>query len=161
MASWLGRNEGDRLSGRQSVASVRVEVKVEKPAEAVWEAVADVGAVHRRLLPGRVIDARIDGDVRVLTMPDGAQVRELIVAVDHAGRRMAYSVVGGQRMPITYHHAAFQVFEEGDASQLVWTTDVLPHEMAPAVRARVERGIAEIKEVLEDGGNEARRPTAR
>jgi hypothetical protein len=59
-------------------------------------------------------------------------------------------------LPITYHHAAFQVFEEGGTSRLVWTTDVLPHAMAPAVRARVERGIVEIKDRLE----EARRPGA-
>jgi hypothetical protein len=138
------------------VASVRVEIGLGRPAREVWEAVADVGAVHRRLLPGRVIDARVDGDERILTMPDGTQVRELIVAVDHEARRLAYSVVGGQRMPITYHHAAFQVFEVGATSRLVWTTDVLPHAMAPAVRARVERGIVEIKEALE----EARRPEA-
>ena len=82
-------------------------------------------------------------------MPDGAIVRELIVAVEHAERRMAYSVVEGQRMPLAYHHAAFQVFADGEGSRLVWTTDVLPHAIAPAVRARVERGIAEIKDVLE------------
>jgi carbon monoxide dehydrogenase subunit G len=131
------------------VASVRVEVAIGRPAKEVWEAVADVGNVHRRLLPGRVADARIDGDIRVLTMPDGSQIRELIVAVEDAERRMAYTVVEGQRMPLTFHHAAFQVFPDGEGSRLVWTTDVLPHAMAPAVRARVERGIVEIKQVLE------------
>jgi hypothetical protein len=136
------------------LASVRVEVGVGVPAAEVWEAVADVGAVHRRLLPGRVAAARVDGDVRVLTMPDGVEVRELIVAVDHVHRRMAYSVVGGQRMPITYHHAVFEVFGEGAGCRLVWTTDVLPHAMAAAVEARVGRGTVEIKAVLEG----ARRP---
>jgi hypothetical protein len=82
-------------------------------------------------------------------MPDGAEVRELIVAVDHDARRMAYTVTGGQRLPLTYHHAAFQVFEEGEASRLVWLTDVLPHPMAAHVRARVERGIDEIRDNLE------------
>ncbi|MFJ8581138.1 hypothetical protein [Micromonospora sp. NPDC093277] len=37
----------------------------------------------------------------------------------------------------------------GDHSRLVWLTDVLPHAMADAVRARVERGILEIKQILE------------
>jgi carbon monoxide dehydrogenase subunit G len=131
------------------VASVSVEVVVGRPADEVWDAVADVGAVHRRLLPGRVRDARMDGDTRILTMPDGVEVRELIVAVDHEARRMAYSVTGGQRMPLTYHHATFQVFEAEAGSRLVWTTDVLPHQMAGAVRARVERGIVEIRDGLE------------
>jgi hypothetical protein len=96
-----------------------------------------------------VADARIDGDVRVLTMPDGAQVRELILAVDHGIRRMAYTVTEGQRLPLTYHHAAFQVFAEGDHSRLVWLTDVLPHTVADVVRGRGQRGIEEMKEILE------------
>jgi hypothetical protein len=82
-------------------------------------------------------------------MPDGSEVRELIVSVDHAMRRMAYAVTAGQRLPLTYHHAAFQVVERGDRSRLVWLTDVLPDNMADAVRARVERGIVEIKQTLE------------
>ncbi|WP_420116077.1 SRPBCC family protein [Micromonospora sp.] len=136
------------------MATVCVEVAIDVSAQRVWEAIADVGAVHRRLLPGRVVDARIEGDVRILTMPDGAQVRELILAVDHTIRRMAYAVVEGQRMPLTYHHAAFQVLQEGDHSRLVWLTDVLPHAMADAVRARLERGIEEIREALELNGSE-------
>jgi hypothetical protein len=131
------------------MATVCVEATVELPAQRVWEAVADVGAVHRRLLPGRVADVRVEGDVRTLTMPDGSRVRELILAIDHTIRRMAYAVIEGQRLPLTYHHAAFQVFDEGDHSRLVWVTDILPHTMADAVRGRVERGIEEMKEVLE------------
>jgi polyketide cyclase/dehydrase/lipid transport protein len=133
------------------VASVRVEVVVEAPADRVWAAVADVGAVHERLLPGRVRSARIDGDVRILTMADGSEIRELIVAVDHRDRRVAYAVAGGQRLALAHHHASFQVFEADRPGRcrLVWVTDVLPHTAEPQVRARVERGIAEMKEVLE------------
>jgi uncharacterized protein YndB with AHSA1/START domain len=128
---------------------VHVETIVSVPAERVWDAIADVGAVHRRLLPGRVTDARIEGDTRILTMPDGSHIRELIISVDHANRRVAYAVVDGQRLPLAYHHAAFQVIDEGDHSRLVWLTDVLPHTMANAVQARMERGIVEIRQTLE------------
>ncbi|MFG1990709.1 SRPBCC family protein [Actinoplanes sp. NPDC048988] len=137
--------------GRSWMATVRAEVVVDLPPEQVWEAVADVGAVHRRLLPGRVRDARIEGDARILTMPDGWQVREVIVAVDHGLRRLAYAVADGQRMPLTYHHASFQVFDEEGRGRLVWVTDVLPHAMAAVVRGVVERGLAEIKQTLESG----------
>ncbi|MGI5239453.1 SRPBCC family protein [Dactylosporangium sp. CA-139066] len=132
------------------MASVRVETIVAAEPAAVWAAIADVGAVHRRLLPGRVRDARIEGDVRILTMPDGTEVRELIVAVDHDGRRMAYSVQGPGRLTLAHHHAAFEVFDhDGGRARLVWTTDVLPHDRAAAVRARVERGLEEIRSTLE------------
>jgi carbon monoxide dehydrogenase subunit G len=134
------------------VASVHVETIVARTPDAVWAAVADVGNVHRRLLPGRVADARIEGDERILTLPDGTEVRELIVAVDHEQRRMAYSVQGPGRLVLGHHHAAFQVFahEDGARSRLVWVTDVLPHDREPAVRARVERGIEEMRAVLEN-----------
>ena len=131
------------------MATVRVEAVIDVPAERLWAAIADVGAVHRRLLPGRVADARIEEDVRVLTMPDGTEIRELIVAVDHDTRRLAYAVVAGQKLPLTYHHATFEVFADGERSRLVWSTDILPHAMAGAVRARTERGIVEIKQVIE------------
>jgi hypothetical protein len=117
----------------------------------VWAAIADVGAVHRRLLPGRVAAVRMDGDIRTLTLPDGTEIRELIVAVDHDRRRMAYSVLGGQRMTLQHHHASFQVFDDGAGSRLRWITDVLPHEREPDVRARMEPGVIEIKHVLEAG----------
>ncbi|GAA2695894.1 SRPBCC family protein [Actinoplanes palleronii] len=132
------------------MATVAVETFVEVPAARVWDAIADVGAVHERLLPGRVAAAELDGDFRILTMPNGARIRELIIAIDHELRRMAYSVVEGQAMPLTYHQAAFQVVEAAEGrTKVVWTTDVLPHALAPAVRARVERGILEMKAVLE------------
>ncbi|GIE84525.1 Polyketide cyclase / dehydrase and lipid transport [Actinoplanes regularis] len=131
------------------MATVSVETIVDVPAASVWDAIADVGAVHERLLPGRVSATEIDGDLRILTMPNGARIRERIVAIDHDLRRLAYSVIEGQALPLTYHHATFQVVEVNGRTGVVWTTDLLPHALAGAVRARVERGIVELKAVLE------------
>ena len=132
------------------MVSVRVEVFIEADPEYVWAAFADVGAVHRRLLPDRVTDVRLDDDIRTLVMADGVEVRELIVAVDHEDRRLAYSVQGGQRMALTHHHASFQVLADGRGSRLVWITNVLPHALEPQVRARVERGVVEMKRGIEN-----------
>ncbi|WP_211269130.1 SRPBCC family protein [Saccharothrix syringae] len=119
-------------------------------AEHVWDAVRDVAAVHERLVPGYVLATRVEGDVRYLTVPGGNVVRELIVAIDDEQRRLAYSAVEGFRLPLTHHHASFQVFPEGeDRCRLVWITDVLPHEVAGDVRARVERGAQVMKQALE------------
>jgi carbon monoxide dehydrogenase subunit G len=133
------------------VASIRTEVVIDSRPERVWEAIRDVGAVHRRLLPGRVVDTRMEGDVRILVLPDGAVVRELIVDVDDTARRLAYAVVGGTRQAVAHHHASFQVFAEGpDRSRLVWLTDLLPHTLAAQTRVRVERGAQEMKRTLEE-----------
>ena len=118
-----------------------------------------MGAVHERLLPGRVADAHIDGDIRTLVYPDGRTVRELIVDIDDETRRLAYAVIEGAG-GVTYHHASFQVLSEGERrSRLVWITDILPHTSAAGARARIERGAQEMKEMLEKAGSSAERPT--
>lgn len=134
------------------MASIRKDILIEATPEQVWAAVRDVGAVHRRLVPGHVVATRLDGDSRFLTFPNGNMVRELIVDVDDETRRLAYAVVEG-RMPLTHHHASFQVFADGESesrSRLVWITDVLPNEFAADIRMRVERGAAVMKQTLED-----------
>jgi carbon monoxide dehydrogenase subunit G len=133
------------------VASIRTEVVIDSRPEQVWEAIRDVGAVHRRLLPTRVADTRMEGDVRILVFPQGTEIRELIVDVDDTTRRLAYAVIEGARPPLTHHHASFQVFPEGpDRTRLVWTTDLLPDAVAPEVRLRVEYGAQDMKRTLEE-----------
>jgi hypothetical protein len=62
---------------------------------------------------------------------------------------MAYAVVEG-RTPLAYHHASFHVFAvDARHCRLVWITDILPHEWAPEIRVRMERGAATMKHTLE------------
>ncbi|GIH92768.1 SRPBCC family protein [Planobispora siamensis] len=132
------------------MASIRHEIVIDASPEHTWDVLRDVGAVHERLLPGRVADTRIEGDQRFLTFPDGHVVRELIVSIDDDTRRLAYSVVEGARPPLEHHHASFEVRPEGErASRLIWTTDVLPHSFGAELRIRVERGAAEMKQAIE------------
>ncbi|MBE3199685.1 SRPBCC family protein [Parafrankia sp. CH37] len=132
------------------MATIQHEVAVALPPREVWDVLRDVGAVHRRLLPGRVLDVHLDGDVRTLTMPDGHLVRELIVTVDDRARRLVYAVIEGARPPLCHHQASFQVLPDGDGhSRLRWTTDLLPESLASLIEARTGHGIREMKEVLE------------
>ncbi|MGJ6963461.1 SRPBCC family protein [Streptosporangium sp. G11] len=133
------------------MASIRTEVVINSSQEKVWAAIRDVGAVHRRLLPDRVADTHIEGDVRTLVFPNGKVIRELIVDVDDTTRRLAYAVVEGAQPALTHHHASFQVLpEESGRTRLVWITDVLPDAHAAEIRVRVERGAADMKRTLEE-----------
>jgi hypothetical protein len=132
------------------MASIRHEIVIDASPEQIWDVLRDVGAVHERLLPGRVSGTRIEGDLRFLAFPDGHVIRELIVTIDDDARRLAYSVVDGARPPTEHHHASFEVRPEGDrAGRLIWTTDVLPHALAAEFRIRIERGAAEMKQAIE------------
>ncbi|MFG3619457.1 SRPBCC family protein [Nocardia sp. NPDC047654] len=131
------------------MASIRHEVIIDASPQHVWDVVRDVGAVHKRLLPGRVLDTRIDGVQRFLMFPDGHVVRELIVSNDDQARRLAYSVVEGSRPALDHHHASFEVRDEGNQARLIWISDILPDTFAPEIRIRTELGIAEMKRAIE------------
>lgn len=132
------------------MATIHREIEIEADAERVWAAVRDVGAVHTRLVPGIVTDARLDGDARIVTFANGAVVRERIVTVDEEARRLVYAATGGRT---THHNASMQVFARSPGrSGLVWITDLLPDDVAGAIGGLVEQGATVIKRTLEQRG---------
>jgi hypothetical protein len=129
------------------MASIRKEIVVDAPVEAVWAAIRDVGAPHERLVPGFLVDTRLEGDARVVTFANGLVVRERIIDVDDAARRLCWAVVGSPRL--THHNASLQVFAEGGGrSRVVWIADLLPDEIAGDIRALIEQGMAVMKKTL-------------
>jgi uncharacterized protein YndB with AHSA1/START domain len=130
-----------------TVASIRKERKIAAPPEEVWGALSDWGAVHRRLVPGFVVDTELDGEDRIVTFFNGAVAREVLIDLDEDGRRLVWSVVDG---PYTHHNGAAQVFAEDDGWTLfVWTADLLPDEAAEPTDAMMERGVETVKQTLE------------
>ena len=129
------------------MASIRKEVLIEARPENVWAAVRDVGAIHERLVPGFVVDCRLDGDARIVTFANGMVARELIVDINDDARRLVWAVVGGR---LTHHNASVQVFAEGaERSRIVWIADLLPNDLAGAIGAMVEQGTRAMKQTLE------------
>ena len=129
------------------MALIYKEIIVDDRPERVWDAVRDVGSVHRRLVPGVVVDTQLEDGARVVTFANGMVVRELIVDICDERRRLSYASVGGRAI---HHNASIQVFPEGDScSRLVWITDLLPNELAASIGAMVEIGAATMKQVLE------------
>ena len=145
------------------MASIRKEVMVAAPAAAVWDAVRDVGAIHTRLAPGMVTNTTLedDGAVRVVTFADGLVLRERILSVDDGARRLVWSVLGD---PFEHHNASVEVFGDDRCCRVVWTADLLPHELVETVAAIVERGLGLTKETQEaavvSAGASERHPVA-
>src|SRR5262245_38334176 len=129
-----------------TMASIRREVMVEAAPEVVWDAIRDVGAVHKRLAPGFVVDTRLEEGARIVTFGNGVVARELIVDVDEVGRRLVWSVVGGR---MTHHNASLQVFAESAGSRVVWIADLLPNEVAPYIAGMIDQGMAVMKKTME------------
>jgi carbon monoxide dehydrogenase subunit G len=129
------------------MASIRKDIMIEAPAEDVWAAVRDVGALHRRLVPGFVVDTRLEDGARIVTFANGMVVRELIVDLDDVARRLVWSARSER---LTHHNASAQVFADGEGrSRLVWIADLLPDEVAGDIRAMIEHGAAAMKKTLD------------
>ena len=128
------------------MASIHKEIMISAPASEVWDAVRDFGALHTRLAPGFVLDTRLDGEARIVTFANGTIARELLVDCDETRRRLAYAVVSER---LTQHSASIEIVADGDSRcRMIWLTDVLPHEIAPYVRAQMDQGALAVQSAL-------------
>lgn len=136
------------------MASIRKQIDVAVSARAAWAAVRDYGAVHQRVAPGFVVDARMDGKDRIVTFASGAQARERAVTIDDEHRRLVYTVVDGP-LGATHHQASVEVIDGADGATgctILWTTDVLPHDLAPAIDGLMDQGAAAMVRTLRADG---------
>src|SRR5690348_15608442 len=100
------------------MASIRKEMIIAAEPERIWDAVRDVGEIHRRLVPGFVVDCKLEPGARIVTFANGMVARENIVDVDDATRRHSWNTVSPN---LTHHNASVQVFYEGAGrSRVVW-----------------------------------------
>ena len=130
------------------MASIRKEIPLDVSADYAWAALRDIGALHHRLVPGFVVDTKLEDGARVVTFGNGMVVRELIVDLDDENRRLAWSARGGQ---LSHHNASAQVFAEGAGRcRLVWIADLLPNEVAGDIRAMIDQAAAVMKPTLEN-----------
>jgi Polyketide cyclase / dehydrase and lipid transport len=135
------------------MASIRKEMRLDAAPETVWNAIRDVGSVHRSLAAGFVTDCRLEdaGAARVVTFANGLIARELIVDIDDGARRLVWAVVEGRPK---HHNASLQVFAEaGKSSRIVWIADLLPNDLAEAIAGMMEQGMRAIERTLEGRGD--------
>jgi len=128
------------------MATLREVLRLRAPAPRVWDAVRDVGELSRRLVPGFVTEARLDGNARVLTFANGATVREEIVSIDDDARRLAYAIPNGRFL---HYQGTVDVEEDGSGSRLVWTVDLLPDEYADDIRSMMRQGANVMRATLD------------
>jgi hypothetical protein len=128
------------------MASIRKDIPVAAPAAEVWDAVRDFGAVHQRVAPGFVIDARLDGEARIVTFANGTVARELLVDCDDARLRLVYAIVSER---VTHYNGAIEIVPGDDARcRIVWTIDVLPNEIAGYIDSQMDLGVSAMQKAF-------------
>ena len=130
------------------MASIHREIRIDSRPEKVWDAVRDIGNIHKRLVPGFVTDCRMDGDAaRIVTFGNGLVVKEIIVDLDDSSRRLCWLAKSEQ---LTHYNASMQIFADGEnGCRAVWIADLLPNDAAPAIGAMIDQGLSAMKRTLE------------
>ncbi|SDR55013.1 Carbon monoxide dehydrogenase subunit G [Rhizobiales bacterium GAS191] len=129
------------------MASNREEILTTASPEQVWDAIRDIGALHTRLVPGFVVDTRLEPGARIVTFGNGVVAKEPIVTIDEAARRLVWSAEGART---THYNASAQVFPEGEGrAKVVWIADFLPDAVATDIRAAMQLGAKVMKQTLD------------
>ena len=128
------------------MASIHKDIPIDAPADHVWAAVRDFGAVHRRLAPGFVVDARLDGEARIVTFANGNVAREVLVDCDEARRRLVYAIASER---VSHYNASVQVQADGETrSRLIWIVDVLSNAIAPIIAGQMDQAALAMQRAL-------------
>lgn len=132
------------------MATINKEIEIERSKEFVWDVIRDVGAIHRRLVPGFVLDCKLEGDWRTVTFANGMVVRELIVSVDDKTCRHSWSA---RAESLTHHNASVQAFAKGDKQcRVIWIADLMPNEAADTIGEMIGQALKTMKQTLESNG---------
>ena len=127
------------------MATVRKEITTTAPADRVWDAIRDIGALHTRLVPGFVTATRLEENARIVTFANGVTVREPIVTLDHEARRLVWSVEG---LRTTHYNGTVQVRSEPAGTRVVWIADFLPDDALGEIEAAMEAGARAMQAAL-------------
>lgn len=129
------------------MATLRKQIALETSAASAWSALRDFAAVHTRVAPGFLTGLEMDRGDRIVTFFNGMVARERLVTLDDAERRLVYAVVEGRA---THYNAAVRIFAaDGGRSRLVWTVDLLPDALAPAIDGMMDHAVGFMKKALD------------
>lgn len=128
------------------MTTLRSEIIIDRPADAVWEVIADVPAISS-WFPA-IVESTGDRSHRSVTLSDGSRLEEDVVTLDDELRRLQYRVVGGD-LPVSHHLGTVDVVAiEPDRSLVVYSTEIEPAELAEAFGPACAQGLSGLRAAL-------------
>src|SRR5919201_4777719 len=119
------------------MASVRKHIRIDLPAEQVWQVVSDVGGIADWF--PMIESSSATSNIRICTMAGGGELKEEIVTNDSGLRRLQYRITEG--VPLEYHLATVDVLEDRDGALVIYSADVQPAEAADVMGSAFESGL--------------------
>jgi hypothetical protein len=125
--------------------SVRREVRIACPPDAVWAVVGDPTRLAE-WFPG-VVSCTVDGTMRVVTTGGGVPIPEDLLTIDPLQRRFQYRITGGL---VREHLSTIDVIDLGDGTSLVvYAVDADPSTMALVIGGAAGNAIEHLRRLLE------------
>jgi uncharacterized protein YndB with AHSA1/START domain len=123
-----------------TLGSVRQHMRVERPADEVWQLVGDPTRLHE-WFPG-VVSCQVDGNQRVIVLGSGVPMPEEITVNDPVQRRFQYRITAPM---FQYHRGTIDVIElSQDSCMVVYSTDADPRTMALTIGAGTAGALDEL-----------------
>lgn len=128
-------------------ASVRRQVRIDRPAGVVWALVGEPARIAE-WFPG-IVSASVDGRKRTVVASSGLAVPEEIVTLDPIDRRMQYRITA----PLFEEHlSTLDVFDLGDGTCLVaYGADAEPAAMALVLAGAAGAALEHLRDLMEGG----------
>lgn len=129
------------------MATLRSDITIDRPADEVWAVVSDAGRISD-WFPS-VLTSSLDGDQRSCELAGGVPLTEEIVTNDSSLRRFQYRITGGG-VPAESHLGTVDVLPlHARRSLVVYSTEIMPDELAGTLGPAVEEGIHGLKQYCE------------
>jgi hypothetical protein len=139
----MAYREGEEMN----MASIRKQITTTASANEVWSALRDVGALHTRLVPGFVVDTKLEPGTRIVTFSNGMVIREPIITISDEMKRVVWSAEGGE---LTHYNGSAEVLTISDGqTSVIWTADFLPDEAATFIESMMNQGMTAMKTTLD------------
>lgn len=128
------------------MATIKRDFPLPASPDVVWRRLSDIGAVNE--LIDFIGPVTVDGDTRRCEMGDGSKLEELIITVDDASKRVAYSI---RQSPfgMEHHSASMQAVSDGNGgTRFVWVSDFTPDAVASALEGAIDQSVESIQRVF-------------
>jgi carbon monoxide dehydrogenase subunit G len=134
----------DRFEDGGAMGKGHAEIKIDKPADAVWALTGDFGGIGG-WMPG-IDSCVLEGDDRVLKMM-GMEITERLQSRDDDGREIVYAIVAG--VPgVTNHKGTITVVPDGQGSFVTWDVEIEPDEMTDMMTQIYQQSLQALKDHL-------------
>ena len=127
------------------MARIDKDIYVERSPADTWRVVGDVAGVDR-WVPG-VDTCDVVGDLRTVTTAAGT-ITERITSRDDSSRWYEYALQEAP-FPFTSHLGRIQVHASGSGTQISYTVEVEPDELAGAFSPGLDAALDQLKTLLE------------